>query len=190
MEANLFMTVELPHGVDRTAEFHEGDRATFERIYREHAARIDRALGSLLTGVDRDTVFHEVFFRLLSSRELRTCFKGGDLGAWLSVVARNHALDFLRARQRREEIHHAAGEEVREGHGGHIDDALEARQLVEGFCGELPEEWEAVFRLRFVRQLTQKEAADALGVSRTTLAYREARVRSRFKRFLLRMERP
>ncbi|NPC78158.1 RNA polymerase subunit sigma-70, partial [Pyxidicoccus fallax] len=49
----------------------------------------------------------------------------------------------------------------------------------------LPAKWAPVFEARFVRQLSQREAAAALGLHRTTLAYQELRIRSLLKKFLL-----
>jgi RNA polymerase sigma-70 factor (ECF subfamily) len=42
-----------------------------------------------------------------------------------------------------------------------------------------------VFELRFLQQMTQHEAAHALGIRRTTLAYRELRIRRALRAFLL-----
>ena len=81
--------------------FHRGDRASMESCYREHFATVERAIGSLLTGADRETVIHELFSRLISNADLRRSFQGGSLGAWLARVARNQAIDFHR-RQGRE----------------------------------------------------------------------------------------
>ena len=41
-----------------------------------------------------------------------------------------------------------------------------------------------MFDLCLVQQLTQREAAAALGLHRTTLAYRELRIRRALRRFL------
>jgi hypothetical protein len=49
----------------------------------------------------------------------------------------------------------------------------------------LPEKWRSVFEARFIRQLSQREAATEIGITRTTLAYQEMRVRSLLERFLL-----
>ena len=43
----------------------------------------------------------------------------------------------------------------------------------------------SVFEARFVRQLTQREAASTLGISRTTLAYQEHRIRKLLRKHLL-----
>ena len=63
--------------------------------------------------------------------------------------------------------------------------ATDARLLIEQFRREhLPEEWAGVFELRFLQQLPQREAARRLSIQRTTLAYRELRIRRLLRRFL------
>jgi RNA polymerase sigma-70 factor (ECF subfamily) len=46
-----------------------------------------------------------------------------------------------------------------------------------------------VFETRFLLGLEQKEAAARLGISRTTLAYQEYRVKALLRRFVLRGDR-
>ena len=58
--------------------------------------------------------------------------------------------------------------------------------LGEGVFAEiLPEKYAPLFQVRFLEQLPQREAADKLGMSRSTLAYQEARVRELLTTFLL-----
>jgi RNA polymerase sigma-70 factor (ECF subfamily) len=69
------------------------------------------------------------------------------------------------------------------------DGEAEARILIERFRRDrLPAAWQPVFELRFVRQLSQGQAAGMLRLSRTTLAYRELRIRHALKTFLLEAE--
>jgi RNA polymerase sigma-70 factor (ECF subfamily) len=162
--------------------FHQGDRAILEQIYRERFETVERAVEMLEAG-DRETVIHEVFFRLLTREPLRASFRGGDLGAWLAVVSRNHAIDHLRRRNREVPLEAALPPG---GADTGAEAGAEARVLVERFRKEvLPPKWLGVFEARFLRQLSQKEAAATLGLRRTTLAYQEARVRRLLRRFLL-----
>jgi RNA polymerase sigma-70 factor (ECF subfamily) len=58
--------------------------------------------------------------------------------------------------------------------------------VLERFRDILPKKWQRVFQKRFVEGLEQQEAADALDMSRTTLAYQEYRIRRLLQRFVLR----
>ena len=158
-----------------------------EDCYRDHFAAVEAAVGGILDGADRETIIHEVFSRLIVREELRRSFRGGSLAAWLTVVARNQAIDYRR-RQTREAALPAAPDEAC---AGSIEDTAEARILLARFQREhLPPGWEGIFELCFLRQMSQREAARALGIGRSTLAYRELRIRRRLRRFLVEGEAP
>lgn len=169
---------------DWLERFHAGDRATLAAVYHDHVGTITAAVGRMVTGVDRETVVHDVFLRLLSREEVRRAFQGGSLGSWLVTVARNQAIDHLRHRSFEVPtgMHIDRGDQTVE----HPDERLHARLLVAQFEREvLPPRWVGVFHARFLSQLDQSEAARRLGMSRTTLAYQEYRIRRLLRRFLL-----
>lgn len=175
-------------------KFHAGDREVMDACYREHFATVERRVGSVLKGCDKETVVYEVFYRLVSDESMRQHFHGGSLAAWLGTVARNEAIDYARRYGREWGL----GEEsdpqrmAAAGNAGMLDRfeaQAEARLLVEQFRREvLPAKWEGVFRTRFLEQLDQREAAARLGMHRTTLAYQELRIRRLLRRFVLRGE--
>ena len=171
--------------------FHAGDRATLERCYRQHYRAVARAAASVLGPADAETVTHEVFHRLLSTPTMRASFKGGDLGAWLSRVSKNQALDFRRRYARETSLEEGVAEAPdlasTEGARG---DSLSAAMVIERFRSTcLPKKWDAVFEARFLKQLGQREAAIALGMHRTTLMYQEHRIRAMLRKFVLEIER-
>jgi RNA polymerase sigma-70 factor (ECF subfamily) len=177
-------TAVMDEHADWLASFHRADRATMEACYREHHATVTRAVGSILTGADQETVVQEVFLRLLSNEQMRRTFAGGSIGAWLGRVARNLAVDYWR-RHRLESEHD--GEEPPDAHlaAARQEAETDARLLVDRFRREkLPAQWVPVFEARFLQQLSQREAARALGVFRTTLAYQELRIRQLMNEFL------
>jgi RNA polymerase sigma-70 factor (ECF subfamily) len=138
----------------------------------------------MLAGPDRETVIHEVFSRLIAREDVRRAFRGGSFPGWLSTVARNAAIDYKRrfAREQALSADAAAGaaDAVR------WEEATHARLLIERFRREvLPAEWANVFEHCVLGQMSQREAACALGLRRTTLAYREMRIRRALRRFLL-----
>jgi RNA polymerase sigma-70 factor (ECF subfamily) len=167
-------------------EFHRGTRPVIERVYREHFKTVAGAVSKFVHGADQETVIHEVFLRLITDESLRRNFTGGSLAAWLGTVSRHHAIDYQRRRDRELPIEDAPVEI--EG-PDRFAQAAEARLLIERFRDEvLPAKWQRLFEVRFAQQLDQRQAAEALGISRTTLAYQEHRVRSLLHRFLRRGE--
>jgi RNA polymerase sigma-70 factor, ECF subfamily len=165
---------------DWVAAFHAGDRRVIEQCYREYFTLVDARVGRVLQGADRETVVHEIFYQLLTSAPMRQSFRGGSFAAWLGTVAGNAGIDHARRKGREQPIedHHVdAGALAQDPES----DAL-ARVMMERFRQAVPVEWLPVFECRFVHQLTQQEAAASLGIGRTTLAYRELRIRHLLRR--------
>ncbi|HEX2660707.1 MAG TPA: sigma-70 family RNA polymerase sigma factor [Polyangia bacterium] len=162
--------------------FYEGDARILERCYREHFATVARAISGILRDCDRETLIHEVFSRLIGQESVRRGFRGGDFAAWLGTLARNQAIDYQRRLAR--EINLTPKHQERGGPAP--QEAADAHLLVERFRREcVPEAWHRLFDLRFLEQLSQREAATALRMRRTTLAYRELLIRRALKKFLL-----
>jgi RNA polymerase sigma-70 factor, ECF subfamily len=165
-------------------QLYQGDRKVLEEIYQQQFDRIDAAVGTVLNGADRETVVHEVFLRLLRDEPFRRLFRGGDVGAWLAVVARNMAIDYSRRRNRESPSGIDLGSTL--STGDEVARSAEARLLIERFLRDvLPPAWLAVFQARFIAHLSQAEAAARLGKRRTTLAYQELRIRRLLRKFLL-----
>ena len=164
--------------------FYAGERTTLGEIYRHHFDRVEASVGTVLVGADRETVIHEVFFRLLRDEAFRRAFRGGDLGAWLAVVGRNRAIDYTRHRNRELPAGIDLGNAL--STGDELARSAEARLLIERFVRDvLPPAWRGLFEARFIFHLKQSEAAAALGKRRTTLAYQELRIRQMLRKFLL-----
>lgn len=160
------------------ARFHAGDRVTLDAFYRDQFSTVEGALAHL-RGADRETVVFEVFLRIWSDADLRRSLSNASLGDWLVAITRTQATDFLRRTGRAETLPPTP------------TDAPEARGRIERFRAEvLPKAWEPVFERRFVGRLDPVDVARELGVSRTTLAYRELRIRALLRSFILQSEDP
>lgn len=178
----MFLSTSAPDAA-WTQRFHAGDRRVLEQCYRDFFDRALAAARQILPPVDAETVTHEIFYRLLSDEAARRAFSGGNFGAWIGTVTKNLAIDHHRRRRREVE---APSAPVDDGADGAMEDEIEARLLVERFRRErLPPKWSGVFELRFLRQLPQREAAQALGLRRSTLAYQEEQIRALLARFVL-----
>ena len=177
------LTARLPGNDAWLEDFHEGRRTTMADVYHDHFATVEAAVGRVLSGADKETVIHEVFFKLIASEEQRRRFQGGSFGAWIATVARNQAIDHARRRDReRPTSTEILSERADAGHG---DGAAGARVLIERFREGLPDNWRRVFDLCFLGQVPQREAAATLGMARTTLAYQHLQIRARLRKFLV-----
>lgn len=174
------------------AAFHRGERSAMEACYRAHFSDVDRAVGRILRGPDRENVVHEVFYRLLSNAELRQSFQGGRLGAWLAKVATHQAIDYLR-RHRRESPYSEADVDrlLAMADPSSFTERTAAKEWVAKFESTvLPAKWRPVFQACFLERLDQRTAAARLGMARTTLAYQHLRIRRLLTRFMMEDEGP
>jgi len=183
----------LPARVDETSsdapdwleEFHRGTRHVMRQVYADHFVTVERAVGKVLQGADKETAIHEVFLRLLTEADLRATFRGGSLRAWISTISRNYAIDYWRRQQRERPAGTAQDLLEHVAEPTRLDAKVEARVMIARFRDVVPEKWRDVFEVRFVQQLDQSEAARVLGVHRTTLLYQEFRVRKLLEKFVL-----
>jgi RNA polymerase sigma-70 factor (ECF subfamily) len=170
--------------------FHAGERGCLERCYRQQLGAVDRAVAAIVaSGADRETLVHEVFFRLLNEETLRRKFRGGSFAAWLRVVARNQAIDYARRRRLEVRIPDDAAGPAEATAEPELEQTIDVRLTLERFRQQvLPRKWQRVFVARFLEQQDQPAAARSLGMRRTTLAYQEYRIRRLLRRFVLRGE--
>jgi RNA polymerase sigma-70 factor (ECF subfamily) len=172
---------------DWLRRFHDGERTVIEECYRDHFKTVERSVGAILAGADKETVVHEVFFRLITKPEVRANFRGGSLAGWMATVARNYAVDHVRRYALEEAVAPEVATRLADSTVPTFEDSIDARHLVEQFRREcLSPAWDRVFVARFIEQLSQREAAARLSMRRTTLAYQELRIRRLLRRFLLR----
>ena len=153
--------------------------------YRETHETVDAAVGRVLRGADRDTVVHDLYFRLLSKPELRQNFTGGSIRSWLATLAHNLAVDFWRRYRRETSIEERSTPPLIDPMSRRMEERAELNLFVERFKRDgLPKGLWPLFQARFMERLDQREAARRLGMHRTTLAYRELRVRGFLRAFL------
>lgn len=168
--------------------FRRGDHQILAQCYRSYYRVVEAAIGSVLGVADRETVIHEVFLRLLTDPAMRESFTGPSLGAWLSSIARNRALDVSR-RARREVLLSTPVDRPDTDSPTRADEDAMMCLLLERFRREhVPPAWAPVFEARFLKEMSQREAARHLGMHRTTLAYQELQLRRRLRRFMLEEE--
>lgn len=166
--------------------FHRGERAVLERCYRDHVQTVRSSVQRVLRGADMETVIHDVFLKLISNDKARRNFKGGNFDAWIARVAKNMAIDYVRRHGRERAVEPEMADRMGGGWSDDLEAKVEARRVVARFREEkLPAAWQEVFVARFMEQLSQRDAAKKLGISRTTLAYRELRIRRLLRSYVL-----
>jgi RNA polymerase sigma factor (sigma-70 family) len=142
-----------------------GDRATLERVYREHKDRL-LTLAAALTG-DRqaaEDVVHDVFQQVIKDgAHLR---ENRNLHAYLSVCTRNRAIDVVRRRRTRRLAGAEAGSQLK------VDDPVEQATETEETVAvlravnELPPEQREAISLHVWGDLPFEEIGRLQGISK------------------------
>ncbi len=170
--------------------FWAGEREAIAECYFDHFEAVQACVARYLSGAEREVIVQDVFLKIISSEKVRRSFKEGSLRAWLLRVARNRAIDHLRARNRQVPVEPAEVDRLADRPVDTWEDRIWARELIGKFVEEvLPKPWRPIFELRFVKKRSQRQAAAELGMLRTTLAYRERKIRRLLVEFMEQVER-
>jgi len=145
------------------------DRHAFEEIYDRYGDLVySTALRVLRDPHLAEDISQEIFVRLWRKPDSYVAERGRFL-TWLISVARNRAVDEVRARGRRQRHETASPEEQeRELPADTANDPAlnaqlaEQRRIVRAALAELPPEQRQVIELAFFGGLTQQEIADRL----------------------------
>jgi RNA polymerase sigma-70 factor, ECF subfamily len=139
-----------------------GDRAAFERLYARHARAVHGVLLAHVARADADDLMMDTFVTALE--KLPGLKDAPAVGPWLSAIARNKALDFLRARPRAQAL--ALGMRVAsEGASPAPTDARAEAAQVLAVIRTLPEAYREPLALRLVEGLSGPEIAEQTGLT-------------------------
>ena len=139
-----------------------GDRAAFERLYARHARMVHGVLLAHVARSDADDLMMETFLTALE--KLPGLKEAPAVGPWLAAIARNKALDFLRARPRAQAM--ALGLKVASEAqvSAPADARAEAAQVLAAIRA-LPEAYREPLALRLVEGMSGPEIAEQTGLT-------------------------
>lgn len=155
-----------------------GDRAAMDQLLRRHYDRAHAVCRRIAGGTrDADDATQEAMIRVVRNIDK---FDGrSSFGTWVYRIATNTALDELRKRKRRPQLH-AVDDDLPEQADAlahrRVDDVSD-RITIDAALADLPEEFKAAVVLRDVGDLDYAEIADALDVPVGTVKSRIARGR-------------
>ena len=151
----------------------------FEEIYRRHYPDMYRLARTILYDADdcKDVV-SDIFARLLRGD---TVPQPEKLEGYLMTSVRNQCRDVLRHKNVRECVEKLFSAEIRQNQVVPINDDDRLERLMLFVEAQLPPLSQQIFRLRFLREMTYEEVAEAVGVSRVTVYHHLSQSLQRIK---------
>lgn len=158
-----------------------GDTDAMDALLRRHYDRVHAVCRRIAGGTrDADDAAQEAMIRIV--RHLDRFDGRASFGTWAYRIATNTALDELRRRKRRPQLHvvtdddHAPAEPV-DPMANRTVEAVTDRIAIDAALADLPEEFRVPVVLRDVGDLDYAEIAETLGVPVGTVKSRIARGR-------------
>jgi len=153
------------------ARLRDGDAEAgtlLDQLYREAMTRF--CFGYLGNLEQAEDAVQEVFCRVVQAGQVPENFR-----AWLCRIARNHCLNLLRSRARRQQLHalleNARFESTLTGNLSRLVQQ-ERRSRIRHLLGALPVTQREVLTLRYGQKLSRSEIAHVLGISQSVVKSR------------------
>ena len=131
-----------------------GDGEAFGELYKIFAPLVHGIILARVPYDEVDDLAQEVF--LLAYKNMHTLRERSAVGAWLSMIARNRAVEFYRQSKPTEELPEDLSREDRP--------RTEAREILAAIR-DLPESYRETLILRLVEGMTGREIADRTGLT-------------------------
>ena len=148
----------------------KADAAAMKAIYCNYAGRL-AAVCSRYVSVDDDVkdILHDVFVKAFTSISKFEYRGKGSLGAWLSRIAVNESLSFLKRNGRFDKwIDDGRMPDVAEDEAPDMNDVPTA--VIYDMIRRLPEGYRTVFNLNVIENRSHAEIAGMLGITESTSA--------------------
>ena len=150
-----------------------------ETLFRQHYAAMYRLARTILYDADESKdVVSDVFVRLLRGDVV---VQADKMEGYLMNSVRNQCRDVLRHKTVRECVEKLFSAEIRQNQIVPINDDDRLERLMLFVEAELPPLSQQIFRLRFLREMTYEEVAEAVGVSRVTVYHHLSQSLARIK---------
>lgn len=156
--------------------FFNGDNTAFDMLLKRHQQRVFTYILNIIKNKDiADDIFQETFVKAITTIKQGRYTESGKFSAWLMRIAHNIIIDFFR-QEKSENTMSADQEETdvlnrRDLSEENIEDILVTSQIhtdVRRIMDSLPEAQREVLDMRFYRNMSFKEIAEATGVSINT----------------------
>jgi RNA polymerase sigma factor (sigma-70 family) len=183
-------TEQIGDGQNALADIHsltraivKGDEAAFGEFYERFSGRLYGLLLFLTSG--REEIAREVLQTTMIkvARKFRVFEHDAALWAWLSQVARNALVDYIRERSRLPNPVSIDLVNSSVGAPGVAEEEL--LEWLEGGLDQLDEEERALVESVYFQRRQQRELADESGTTQKAIESKLARIRAKLRRFVL-----
>ena len=139
----------------------------FEDIYRQHYAKMYRLARTMLYEADESKdVVSDIFARLLREKYQP---QQSQMEGYLMTAVLNRCRDVISHKSIRKRVEKLFLQESMQGHIISMNDDDRLERLMQFIEAELPPLSQLIFRLRFLREMSYEEVAQATGVSKVTV---------------------
>ena len=179
--------VDVPHDTALLERISDGDHLAFSILVERHSDRF-YGLAWRITSNDQDAedVVQDAFLKLWNAPDMFDPDKGTKFTTWFYRIVSNMAIDHIRKRKK------TVGTEnfdwIESDKAGQHDEYNEQQEqaLLEQAIQELPDKQKLALNLCFYEGLSNKEAADVIGVGVKALESLLMRAKGKLKDNLLR----
>ncbi|MDE6176692.1 MAG: sigma-70 family RNA polymerase sigma factor [Paramuribaculum sp.] len=156
--------------------YQAGDNAAFDALLKRHQTRVFAYIKNIVKHDDiADDIFQETFVKAIMNIRQNRYSEDGKFASWITRIAHNLMIDHFR-QEKSENLVTTDSTEVdilnrRDLCDGNIEDSLIESQIhsdVRRLVDALPESQREVLTMRFFRNMSFKEIADATDVSINT----------------------
>lgn len=156
--------------------FARGDNKAFDTLLKRHQTRVFSYIYSIVKNRDvADDLFQETFVKAITTIKQQRYSESGKFSAWISRIAHNLIIDYYR-QEKSENLVSADDGEVdvlnrKDLADINIEDVLVSEQIhadVRRIIEALPENQREVLLMRYYRDMSFKEIAEATKVSINT----------------------
>ncbi|MDE7385958.1 MAG: sigma-70 family RNA polymerase sigma factor [Muribaculaceae bacterium] len=158
------------------AAYANGSNEAFDTLLNRHSSRVYSYIQRIVKdSALADDIFQETFVKAITTIKQGRYQESGKFSAWITRIAHNLIIDTFR-QEKSENTFSADNDEAdifnrRDLSDGNIEDSLVQDQIhtdVRRIMDSLPESQREVLDMRFFRDMSFKEIAEATGVSINT----------------------
>ena len=159
------------------AAYAKGDNKAFDTLLKRHETRVFSYILYIVKNKDlADDIFQETFVKAITTIRQGRYTENGKFSAWITRIAHNLVIDHYRQEKSENQTSSDTEDGIdlfnrRELSDGTIEDVLVSKQItadVRRLIKALPKSQRQVLVMRYYRNMSFKEIAEATGVSINT----------------------